>query len=192
MEFGTYRPISYICIGIKNHERERKRSLLLCPELSFYMDFTTQQQKIEQFVQDFIADSPDVFLVEVKVTPGNNIKVFVDADNGITIDKCTRINRVLYKYLEEQELFTNNDFALEVSSPGLEEPLKLLRQYQKNLGRRVEVTMNDGTKHEGKLLAADEKEVAIEQTEGKGKKAISKTRIISFDQIKHTIVLVTF
>ena len=96
-------------------------------------------------------DSEDVFLVEVKVNPGNNIIVFLDADNGVTIEKCIQINRALYKQIEEAGLFPNGDFSLEVSSPGVDEPLKLHRQYKKNIGRKVEVTMNDETKKARKI-----------------------------------------
>jgi len=156
------------------------------------MDFGIQKQSIEQFVEDLLKDSPESFLVEVSIVPGNNIRVFVDADKGLTIDRCTKINRALYNYIEEKNLFPNNDFALEVSSPGLDEPLKLLRQYQKNIGRKVEVMMNDGSVKEGKLISADSDKVVIEEVEGKGKKAVIKETTILNDQIKHTKVQVIF
>ena len=156
----------------------------------------TKQQAIEDFVNGQLTGSEDVFLVEVKVIPGNNIKVFLDADNGITIDKCIKINRALYNQIEESELFPNNDFSLEVSSPGVEEPLKLHRQYKKNIGRTVEVTLNDETKKEGKLITVNDDEIVIEEKQAKGKKAADKDRAattnILFNQVKHTKVLVTF
>jgi len=152
----------------------------------------TKQKAIEDFVNAQLKGSEDVFLVEVKVIPGNNIKVFLDADNGITIEKCIKINRALYNQIEESELFPNGDFSLEVSSPGVEEPLKLHRQYKKNIGRTVEVTMNDGTKKEGKLTIVNEDEIIIEEKTGQGKKTVIKTTNILFNQIKYTKVLVTF
>ena len=152
----------------------------------------TKQKAIEDFVNAQLKGSEDVFLVEVKVIPGNNIKVFLDADNGITIEKCIKINRALYNQIEESELFPNGDFSLEVSSPGVEEPLKLHRQYKKNIGRTVEVTMNDGTKKEGKLTTVNDDEIIIEEKTGQGKKTVIKTTNILFNQIKHTKVLVTF
>ena len=79
-----------------------------------------------------------------KIRPTNNIKVFLDADLGISIDKCVSYNRALYKEIVESGIFPDGDFSLEVSSPGLEEPLKLRRQYQKNIGRNVEVMLKDG------------------------------------------------
>jgi ribosome maturation factor RimP len=81
---------------------------------------------------------------------------------------------------------------LEVSSPGVEEPLKLHRQYKKNIGRTVEVTMNDGTKKEGKLTTVNDDEIIIEEKTGQGKKTVIKTTNILFNQIKYTKVLVTF
>jgi len=152
----------------------------------------TKQKAIEDFVNAQLEGSEDVFLVEVKVIPGNNIKVFLDADNGITIEKCIKVNRALYNQIEESELFPNGDFSLEVSSPGVEEPLKLHRQYKKNIGRTVEVTMNDETKKEGKLITVNDDEIIIEEKTGQGKKAISKTTNILFNQVKHAKVLVTF
>jgi ribosome maturation factor RimP len=152
----------------------------------------TKQKAIEDFVNAQLKGSEDVFLVEVKVIPGNNIKVFLDADNGITIDKCIKINRALYNQIEESDIFPNGDFSLEVSSPGVDEPLKLHRQYKKNIGRTVEVTMNDGTKKEGKLTEVNDDEILIEEKSGQGKKTVIKTTNILFNQVKHTKVLVTF
>ena len=156
------------------------------------MILDTKQKAIEDFVNTQLKGSDDVFLVEVKVIPGNNIKVFLDADSGITIEKCIRINRALYNQIEESDLFPNGDFSLEVSSPGVEEPLKLHRQYKKNIGRTVEVMMNDGTKKEGKLAAVNDDEIIIEEKSGQGKKTAVKTTNILFNQVKHTKVLVTF
>ena len=157
----------------------------------------TKQKAIEEFVNAQLKGNEDLFLVEAKVIPGNNIKVFLDADNGITIDKCIKINRALYKQIEESDLFPNGDFSLEVSSPGVDEPLKLQRQYKKNIGRTVEVTLNDGTKKEGKLLAVNDESMTIEERTEKNKKKApgtdrDKTTDILFNQVKHTKVLVTF
>lgn len=156
----------------------------------------TKQKAIEDFVNAQLTGSEDVFLVEVKVLPGNNIKVFLDADNGITIEKCIKVNRALYNQIEESELFPNNDFSLEVSSPGVEEPLQLHRQYKKNIGRTVVVMMTDETKKEGKLISVNDDEIVIQEKQVKAKKApgsnAAATTNILFNQVKHTKVLVTF
>jgi ribosome maturation factor RimP len=160
------------------------------------------QKTIEDYINNLLQENEDVFLVEAKVNSGNNIIVFLDADKGITIDTCIRINRALYKKIEEDALFPNGDFALEVSSPGVDEPLKLHRQYKKNIGRTVEVLLNDDTKKTGKLVDVNSDEITIEETGAKIKKpqfngnkdrekANKKTSIL-FNEIKHTKVLVTF
>jgi ribosome maturation factor RimP len=131
----------------------------------------SQLQKIEDFiVEEIAARFKTVFLVEIKMSASNDIKVFLDADDGMTIEKCTSVNKALYKYIEESELFPGGNFSLEVSSPGVDEPLKLLRQYKKSIGRKVEVLLNDGTKVEGKLLDATDEKILIEEKTGKGNK----------------------
>jgi len=90
-----------------------------------------QVQKILEQVQKILEPllTEDVFLVEMKVKPTNNIKIYLDADSGLGIDKCIKINRALYRQMEEQGIYPDGDFSLEVSSPGLGEPLKQHRQY---------------------------------------------------------------
>lgn len=130
------------------------------------------------------------FLVEVRIAPGNHIKVFIDGDSGVTIDKCVTINRALYKQIEEDSLFSDSDFSLEVSSPGLDEPLRLHRQYKKNIGRHIEAILTDGTKKEGKLVAVDEQGIVVEERAGKKKEVITHTFL--FENIKTTKIQVVF
>jgi ribosome maturation factor RimP len=150
------------------------------------------QEQIENFVLRFIEKSEDIFLVDLKITPGNQITVLLDADNGITIEKCTVINKALYKFIEESGFFPDGNFSLEVSSPGVGKPLKLLRQYKKNIGRRLEVELEDGTKTEGKLTEVTNEAITLEEQEGKGKKMTTKMTTILFNQIKEATVLITF
>lgn len=149
------------------------------------------QNKITGFVNTQL-EGTDVFIVEVRILAGNNVQVFLDADSGVTIDKCIKVNRALYNYLEETGLFPNNDFGLEVSSPGVDEPLKLHRQYTKNIGRNIEITMTDNIKREGKLVSVEQDNLTLNETIGKGKQKKTTTETILFNQIKHAIVLVTF
>src|SRR5580692_7097827 len=87
-----------------------------------------------------LLEGTDIFIVSIKVKPINNIKVYLDADSGFSIDKCTAVNRKLYARIEEEQMFPAGDFSLEVSSPGVDEPLTQMRQYKKNIGRKVTVT----------------------------------------------------
>ena len=150
----------------------------------------TTIQTIEGLLKPLL--EADIFLVSIKVKPTNNIKIYLDADNGLGIEKCIKINRALYKTMEEMGMYPDGDFSLEVSSPGIDEPLKLLRQYKKNIGRSVEVIGNDDTRKEGKLVAVTEEGIHIEYTEGKGKKAVTKNDEIGFGSIKQTRVQVKF
>ncbi len=134
----------------------------------------------------------DIFLIEIKVKPINNIKIYLDADAGLGIERCIKINRALYKIMEEMAFFPEGDFSLEVSSPGIGEPLKQHRQYLKNVGRDVEVTLQDDTKITGTLQEAVEQKITVVTTEGKGKKLVVKNEEIEFENIKQTKVLIKF
>lgn len=134
----------------------------------------------------------DIFLVDMKVKPTNNIKIYLDADSGLGIEKCIKINRALYRIMEEMAIYPDGNFSLEVSSPGLEEPLKQQRQFVKNKGRDVEVTLNDDSVKEGKMTEVTEEGITIEFTEGKGKKAVLQTLTLPFTEIKQTKVQIKF
>ena len=152
----------------------------------------TQVKAIEQLVREVIQDDPAYFLVEIRIKPTNNVKVFLDGDQGITIEKCIAWNRALYKKIEESALFPNGDFSLEVSSPGLDEPLKLFRQYKKNIGRPVEVLLKDGIKIAGKMIDVQESSIIVEETKGKNKKKEVLQHSFQFDNIKSTKIQTVF
>jgi ribosome maturation factor RimP len=156
------------------------------------MTSETVLQQIENMVIGLLAAEPSHFLVGIKIKPTNNIKVFIDGDNGLPIEKCVRYNRSLYKLIEEAGFYPEGDFSLEVSSPGIGEPLKMLRQYAKNKGRFVEVVFLDDTKKEGQLIEVTENDILIEQTTGKGKKLETAQFLIPFDNIKSTTVQIKF
>jgi len=152
----------------------------------------TQVRAIEIMFHQLVGDDPNYFLVEVKIGPGNNIKVFVDGDTGISIEKCVQFNRGLYKKIEEAALYPGGDFSLELSSPGLDEPLKLMRQYRKNVGRLVEVVLHDGSKVEGRLLEVSEDGIIVEQSKGQNKKKELINHTFLFTNIKTTKIQVVF
>lgn len=149
-------------------------------------------QEIEAMLNELLSPEPGDFLVSIKVKPTNNFKIFIDSDMGMSIEKCVRYNRKLYAQIEEKGFFPEGDFSLEISSPGVDEPLKLHRQYLKNIGRPVLITFKDETQDEGKLLEVTETDIIIEKTIGKGKKAETKQLVIPFDNIKTTTVQIQF
>lgn len=143
-------------------------------------------------VNEMLAQETEYFCVMVKIKPTNNIKVFLEGDHGITIEKCVQFNRRLYKMIEEKGWYPEGEFSLEVSSPGVDEPLKLHRQYPRNIGRLVEVVFLDETVKTGKLLQVTDQDIIIEQNTGKGKKAVSQQIVIPFNNIKNTTVQIQF
>lgn len=156
------------------------------------MQKETLLEILERHINAVLAEHPSHFLVEVRIKPTNNIKVFIDADEGMQLSTLINYNRKLYKILEESALFPADDFSLEVSSPGLDEPLKMRRQYNKNVGRYVQVTKNDSSLLEGKLLDSTDEGIVIETETGKGKKKQIKTETVLFDDIKTTKIQIKF
>lgn len=156
------------------------------------MSIESQVQAVTKLVEDILRPDSEYFLVEVRIAPNNHIKVFLDGDAGISIEKCVATNRALYKEIEESEMFPGDDFSLEVSSPGLDEPLKLDRQYRKNIGRKIEVLLKDGIKIEGKLSAVNEQTIVVEETRGKNKKLEIVPHEILLDSIKTTKIQIVF
>lgn len=157
------------------------------------MDKEKIAKDIAGWVTDALSEMPDYFIVEVEVSPKNEVRVFIDADQGASIDKLASINRSLYKKIEAEALFgADGNFSIEVSSPGLDEPLKLLRQYQKNLYRAVEVLQHDGVKSEGILQEVSEAGIKLEQRKGNKKEKQISIIEIPFNQIKFTKISVVF
>jgi len=146
------------------------------------------EQRVSQLVEEKISDRPDLFLVDVKMHPDGKLIILADGDKGISIQDCAAISRYVgYKLEENNEM--DHAYNLEVSSPGVDTPLKLLRQYQKNINRNVSVKDINGLIHEGKLLEASEAEIVIEAT---GKKMQGMKQVIPYDQIVETKVLISF
>jgi len=164
----------------------------LVPFSFYHMTTDIVIQQVEKLVDDILSTEPEYFRVNVKIKPTNNVKVFLDGDNGITIEKCIQFNRKLYKMIEDANIYPSGEFSLEVSSPGVDEPLHFHRQYRKNIGRFVDVIFNDGTRKEGKLVEVAEADIIIEQVTGKGKKTVTQQIVIPFNNIKTTTVQIKF
>lgn len=138
-----------------------------------------------------LLDGTDIFIVNIKVKPINNIKVYLDADSGFSIEKCTLVNRKLYASIEAEQMFPDGDFSLEVSSPGVDEPLTQVRQYKKNIGRKVTVTDNEGVERTGLMKEVTDDHITLEIKGSKQKDAKIITEI-PFVNIKKTVVQIIF
>jgi len=159
---------------------------------------TDMKGELMNIIETLLVSDPDVFLVDLKIKPTNNIKVFLDADTGMSIDRLLKFNRKMVKVLEETALYEEGEFSLEVSSPGLDEPLKTHRQFLKNIGRQVEIVDLDGGILEGILLEASEEAITTQhqpmKLKGKGvdKKAepvITVTPMSNIKSIKVAIII---
>jgi len=138
-------------------------------------------------------EGTDIFLVEVKSGPGK-IVVSLDHPKSVRIEDCVEVSRFLQSELESTDIFERHE--LEVSSAGMEEPLKVIKQYQKRVGQEVSVVTFDGQKRTGKLCAAGESEITLEEQSSRkidGKKEIQiKQIVIPFNTIKETKVNFSF
>ncbi|UKJ07547.1 ribosome maturation factor RimP [Solitalea lacus] len=137
-------------------------------------------------------DGTDLFIVDIKMLPNNKLMILLDGDTGVGIDQCAAVSRHVGFHLEEENAI-DHAYTLEVSSAGLDYPLKHQRQFVKNIGRTVIVKLNDGAKREGKLLSSTENGITIEETvKEKGKKAQLIESELSFNQIAEVKVTVSF
>ena len=137
--------------------------------------------------------APGQFIVDVIVTSRKGPKkiiVILDGDEGVNIDDCANLNRELSKDLDELAQLQDS-YLLEVSTPGLDQPLILKRQYKKNIGRRLKVTVGDKVV-EGKLLEVTTDKITIEQEIGSGKQKQKVSVEIEFSEIDKSFVLVSF
>lgn len=150
------------------------------------------EKRVAELVEEKISDRPELFLVEVKMLPNNKLIIHVDGDEGISIQDCAAISRHVGFHLEEENAI-EKAYNLEVSSPGVGEPLKLKRQYDKNVGREVSIKLEDGGKKEGKLLAVNADSITVEEkVKEKGKKAQLVEANVELNSITELKVLISF
>ncbi|WP_293906760.1 MULTISPECIES: ribosome assembly cofactor RimP [unclassified Sphingobacterium] len=150
------------------------------------------EKRVIELIEEKIADREDLFIVSVKMRPNKILEILLDGDNGVNIDDCAQVSRHVGFHLEEENVI-DKAYRLEVSSPGIDANFVNIRQYQKNIGRTVQVKLNDNVKVEGTLLAADDAKITIlQKIKEKGKKAQEVEKELPFDQIKATKVVISF
>ena len=148
--------------------------------------------QLDKMVAEVLKDAPEHFLVSLLIKPTNNIKLLIDGDKGITIEQCVRFNRRLVPMIDEAGIFPPGEYSLEVSSPGVDEPLKLHRQYVKNIGRTGQALRIDQTTLTGVLKEVTDESITLEYTEGKGKKAVVHQTNIPFTELHSVTVQIIF
>jgi len=151
------------------------------------------KEQIEQIALPKI-DEEGLFLVEITVSSSNHIVVLIDSEKGVSIDQCI----VLSKHIEQNLNRDIEDFELDVASSGLGQPLKVLKQYIKNIGKDVDLVLLNGQKITGKLLEANKEGITVEVeksvlVEGKKRKQlVTETLSLKYTEIKTTKVVVSF
>ena len=154
----------------------------------------TFKEKVVHLLNEGLAERPSLFLIDLTITDANKIIVTLDDDNGVQLQDCIDVSRSIEQNLDREEL----DFSLEVASVGVGSPLKMVRQYKKNVGRMLIVKLQDATTIEAKLEQATEDNIVLswEAREpkkiGKGKETIQKRREIPYNEIKEAIVTIIF
>ena len=144
------------------------------------------KNEIEEIVNKSITGT-DKFLVDISVSSTNVVEVFVDGDNGISIQECVKISRLIESSFDRDV----EDYELRVSSPGLNKPFKMIRQYKKYVNREIEVVNNDDKKVKGVLKSVSENGFELEQKKGKKRKE-SVLEEYLFDDIKEAKPLIGF
>ena len=148
---------------------------------------------IREIAESHLEGTPG-FIVDVHVSEGNHIKVLLDHDVSTSIEDCMALHRHLESSLDRNV----EDFSLDVSSPGLDQPLKMQRQYVKNIGRSVQVKPVEGPKVEGELVRADDEAITLKirekrRIEGrKAKEWVEEEQVWPLNQIASTKVVISF
>ncbi|MHA4741439.1 ribosome maturation factor RimP [Dyadobacter sp. MSC1_007] len=158
----------------------------------------TVKEHLEVLLAPLLEDG-DCFLIDIIIKPSKvsqKVTILVDSDEGITIQQCTSISRRLAKQLEELEVFTEA-YTLEVSSPGLDQPLILPRQYKKNLGRNLKITLKNGEVLQGSLSEANEENIIIQLPAPKKKAKVavdeaSLVRQIDLNDVSKALIEISF
>lgn len=152
------------------------------------------RKSVENLLNDFLVEREDLFLISLKFSAADDITVILDGDNGVTLQDCLDASRAIENNLDREE----HDFSLQVMSSGLSEPLSSERQFNKNLGREIEVLLNDSTEIEGELIKVESDKITLilkyrkPKEIGKGKVDVVEEREIFYTDIKKALVAIKF
>ena len=151
------------------------------------------KEKVIKLVNEAIGVNGALFLIDLKFSENNSIKVVVDGDSGVVLSECIRISRHVEHNLDREE----EDFSLEVTSPNVTDPIVNKRQYNKNINRTLKIN-TESEKFEGILIEINENNITLQwkarepKPIGKGKVTVVKEQLIPFVDIKQAKVKITF
>jgi len=151
------------------------------------------QERVENLLEEAFQEYNSLFLISLNISDQNHIIIVIDGDQGVSVNDCIAVSRKIENNLDREE----EDFSLEVASSGVSEPLKLPRQYQKNIGRKLEVNTKTD-KFVGNLTDVNEEGIVLSwkakepKPIGKGKVTVDKEAKIAFQEIEKAKVVITF
>lgn len=154
----------------------------------------TFKEKVKNLLDKALEENTQLFLIDLDFSDSNKISVILDGDSGVNLQDCINVNKFLDSGLETEEV----EYSIEVASAGVSSPLKLVRQYKKNIGRTVKVKTISQGDFEASLSNADEQTATLtwsarEPKEvGKGKVTVQKTLTIPYTDIKEAVVIISF
>ncbi|CAA7390041.1 ribosome assembly cofactor RimP [Chryseobacterium fistulae] len=152
------------------------------------------RKRIEELLNEFLETRKDLFLIDLKISTGDDITVILDGDSGVSLQDCLDASRAIEFNMDREE----HDFSLQVMSAGLSEPLSSPRQFTKNIGRYIEVLLNDASEIEGELIKVDEAKITLllryrkPKEIGKGKVDVEEEKEIPYSEIKKALVVIKF
>ena len=152
------------------------------------------RKKIEELLNNFLEERKDLFLIDLKFSAGDDITVILDGDNGVSLQDCLDASRAIEFNMDRED----HDFSLQVMSAGFSEPLSSERQFRKNIGRDLDILMNDSTKIEGELAKVDDEKITLilryrkPKEVGKGKVDVEEEKEIPYSEIKKALVAIKF
>ena len=151
------------------------------------------KEKVKELLEQGLAEYPSLFLIDLNINDANKIVITLDGDNGVQLQDCINISRSIDNNLDREEV----DFALEVASAGVSLPLKLVRQYKKNIGRTLKIKTASQT-IEALLLEVSDEDITVEWSSrepkkiGKGKETVVHNEKIAYADIQEAIVIIIF
>ena len=113
------------------------------------------KERVKELLEEGLSEHPSLFLIDFSISADYKISVVIDGDEGVILQDCIDVSRSVENNLDREE----QDFSLEVASAGATSPLKLPRQYRKNIGRNLEVTL-EAEVIEAKLIDADDDKIS--------------------------------
>lgn len=156
--------------------------------------YTMNKQVVNQLVSEALSENNSLFLIDLTLHQDNRIVVQIDGEQGVSLKECIRISRYIENNLDKEV----EDYALEVTTPDITDPIKDIRQYKKNIQRNLIITLKDKNKVEGILTQITAQGIVLESKVrepkpiGKGKITVIKNIEVAFENIEKAIVKIIF